>query len=242
MSLRSYVGFNTNRSALTEAIDPTTTLNVPFGGIFNMSLEDQRFIKNPVYISASTTATSGGSNVSSLAVNTPTCSSGDLLLAFLASANTGRTYTSSGWTTENSLTVGNSMAVLSKIAAESEPSSHTFTISGGSASTNGIMICIKNWLQYTVGNFEDAADGNTITIPDDSSIEKLFIFYFCNNGADRSWSVNGLSEFQVQLNNTNSPSIDVDAIYRTSPNTSLTYTVTQTDGGANSDVITLVIK
>jgi hypothetical protein len=243
MSLRSYVGFNTNRSLLTEAIDPTTTLNVPFGGIFNMSLEDQRFIKNPVYISASTTATSGGANVSSLVVNTPTCSSGDLLLAFLSSgADTGRTYTSSGWTTEKSLTVGLSMSVLSKIATESEPSSHTFTISGGSASTNGIMICIKNWLQYTVGNFEAAANGNTITIPDDSSYEKLIIFYFCNDGANRSWSVNGLSEFQVQLNNTNSPSIDVDAIYRTFPNTSLAYTVTQVGGGTNSDVITLVIK
>jgi hypothetical protein len=242
MTLKSYIGFSTDRNIVTESTNPTTISNLLFGGVFNMSLEDQRYTKNSVYISASTTGTSGGASVSSLAINTPTCSSGDLLLAFLASSVAGRTYTSSGWTTENSLIVGNSMSVLSKIATGSEPASHTFTLTGGTSSTNGIMICIKNWLQYTVGNFESAANGNTITIPDDSSYEKLIIFYFCNNGSGRSWSVDTLSEFQIQLNNTNSPSIDVDAIYRTFPNTSLAYTVTQVDGGTNSDVITLVIR
>ena len=239
MSLRSYIGFSSTGSSITDSTDPTTVSNFGFGGTFNMSLEDYYGIIPALYITGSTQASSSGSSVNSLTVNVPTNNRGDLLLAFLASNATGRTYTSSGWTTEKSLTVGNSMAVLSKIATESEPSSHTFTISGGSASTNGIMICIKNWLQY---NFESAADGNTITIPDDSSSQKLFIFYFCNNGSGRSWSVNELSEFQIQLNNANQPSIDVDAIYRTSQNTSLTYTVTQSGAGTNSHVVTLVIK
>jgi hypothetical protein len=241
MSLKSYIGFSTERSTFTEASDPTVRISSSFGGVSNMSLADYEYNRVPLYINANTEATSGGINVSSLAVNTPANSEGDLLLAFIASDSTSRTYSSTGWTVERSNTIGFSFSVLSKRATISEASSHTFTITGGSASTNAIMLCIKNCTSYVVGSFGAAADGQNITVPNDSGSRKLIIFAYGNIGGGKSWSIAEISESQIQLNNTDAPSLDVDAIYRTFSNTSLTYTVTQIGGGSNSYGISVVL-
>lgn len=242
MSLRNYIGFATDRIGITTATNPTSASSPLFGGIFNVSLEDQQYTKTPAFINNSTTATSGGANVSSLAVNTPTHSEGDLLLTFIASVATTRTYSSSGWTVERSNGTGFSMSVLSKIATSTEPASHTFTITGGTTATNAVMVAIRKWSSYSVGNFSANNAPVDMTAPDDSSNEKLLLFSAGNSGSGRSFDIGDVSEFQIQLNNTNAPSLDIDAVYVTTPTSSTVYSGVQTGGGTNSIGIIVLIK
>lgn len=242
MTLKSYIGFSTSKTAkraITESSNPTVISNISFGGVFNMSLEDYYENSNPPYIKGST-QNSSGTGVFSLAVNVPTNSSGDLLITFLCTDNNTRTFSSSGWTVEAQSTLGPSFSVLSKISSGAEPSSHTFNITGGDAVAGGVMVCISRFKSYTIGSFGSQSASPSVSVPDDSSDQKLILFAFANNGSGRSWDITGISEFQLQL--INDPSLDVSAIYRTAENTSLVYTTTQTGAGSNSYGISVVVK
>jgi hypothetical protein len=244
MSLRSYIGFTTNRTTtLASGRNPTTLPTVDFGGVFNTSLEDYDFTKNGIYISSSTTATSGGANVSSINVNAPSgIGEGDLLLTFIGVNNSGRTISSPGWSTETSINGGYVLSILTKRASASESSSYTFTITGGTANIQAIILCIKNCNLTNFGSFGANTAPVPISIPDDTSEEKLILFFASNIGSGRSYNVDGINEFQIVLLNVNAPSIEIRGIYSLFPNNSLNYIVAQDGGGTNSYGVGGILK
>jgi hypothetical protein len=243
MTLKSYIGFSTSKTSkqtVTESSDPTVISNIPFGGVFNMSLEDYYENSNVPYIKGSIQNSSGGVSVSSLAVNVPTNNVGDLLITFLCGDISTRTFSSSGWTLESESIVTPSFSVLSKVSSGSEPSSYTFNAAGGTVKISGVMVSVSRFKSYTVGSFGAQSGSPVVSVPDDSSDKKLILFAYSNNGSARSWNINNISEYELQL--INDPSLDVSAIYRTSQNTSLVYTATQSGAGSNSYGISVVVK
>lgn len=235
-------------SGISSTTDPETiSYRSGFFGIFGCNKKDLDFISNNSqvpYISAKTSATTA-SSVSSLTINTAQCSEGDLLLVFGGTDGTSRVWSSEpGWTLETqspAFGVNPVLVVYSRIATGSETSTYTFDFTGGTGRTALIMICIKNWKSYTVGSFGAQANPPTISVPDDSSNEKLLLFFIGNDGSLRSWNILGISEFEISLVNSD-VSLDLSAIYRTSSNNSLSYTTTQTGAGSNSHGLTIVVK
>jgi len=242
MSLRSYVGFQTatNRITISDTVDPRTAItSISYGGIFNISKEDYDYTRQDIGITSSRAVTSGTSPTT---VPSPTSNNGDLLLAFCCSRPAARTFSSPGWTVEaESTTEQPSLSILSKRSSGSEPSSYDFTLSGASDSFDVIIISIANCNLYTIGTFGSQNNPPTISVPDDSSTEKLILFFIGNDGGNRSWDINTINEFQIE-SLTSIQSSDVSAIYRTSSNTSLSYTTTQVGGGSNSYGISVVLR
>lgn len=244
---RSYIispnaGISTSVT-ITDATNPEVNPHSSISyGIFRCNKTDLDFISsnsNTPYISAKTSATTGA-NVTSLSINTPQCSAGDLLLVFGGTVNSITWLSESGWTLETQSGLTPTLVVYSRIATDSEPSTYTFDVNPGVELTL-IMICIKNWTSYTVGTFGAQANGPTISVPDDTSTKKLLLFFIGNNGNARSWDIDTITEFQISLVNTNA-SLDLSAIYRTSSNTSLSYTTAQSGAGGNSHGLTIVVK
>jgi hypothetical protein len=231
-------------SSINSTTNPELNPNPSvFYGIFGCNKKDLDFISNTKvpYISSKTSATIG-TTVSSLAINTPSCSAGDLLLCFGGTKSASRTWLSEvGWTLETQSSVQPNLVVYSRIATNSEPSTYTFDITGGDSQITLIMICIKNWNSYTVGSFGAQNNPPTISVPNDTSDKKLLLFFIGNDGNNRSWDVNTITEFQISLVNTD-VSLDLSAIYRSSSNTSLSYATTQTGAGANSHGLTILVK
>lgn len=241
MTLRSYVGFSTNILAISPSTNPTVGTFSVFGGIFNTSLEDYYFNKIP-YVKGSTSAF-GNVGSTSLSVNLPTNSGGDLLITFFSTKSLSRTISSSGWTVEaQNSAVDPTLCVLTKISTGSEPSSYTFNITGGSAACSAVIVCLSRQTSYTIGSFGAEANGPTVPVPDDTEDEKLILFSIVNSGASRSWDISNISEFQLQLVNTDGPSLYVSAIYSLYSNTSLSYPTGQSGGAGNSYGISVIIK
>ena len=230
-------------SSLSDATNPETASYLSgFFGIFGCNKKDLDFISNTKvpYISSKTSATAA--SVNSLAINTPECSEGDLLLCFGRTKDATRTWLSeAGWTLETQSSLTPNLVVYSRTATNSEPSTYTFDMSGGTDVMTLIMICIKSWNSYTVGSFGAQSNPPTISVPDDSSDKKLLLFFIGNNNNNRSWDINTITEFEISLVNTTN-SLDLSAIYRASSNTSLSYATTQTNGGTNSHGLTIVVK
>lgn len=229
-------------SGLSAATNPETISYLSdFFGIFRCNKKDLDFISNTKvpYISSKTSATSA--SVSSLAINTPSCSEGDLLLCFGGTLDPLTWLSEAGWTLETQSSLQPNLVVYSRTATNSEPSTYTFDVSGGNSKFTLIMICIKNWSSYTVGSFGAQANPPTISVPNDSSDKKLLLFFIGNDGGSRSWDINTITEFEISLVNTIN-SLDLSAIYRASPNTSLSYATTQTGVGSNSHGLTIVVK
>lgn len=232
-------------SGLSAATNPETISYLSgFFGIFRCNRKDLDFISNNSkvpYISSKTSAQLAES-ATSLAINTPSCSEGDLLLCFGGTSSAKTWLSEAGWTLETQSSLTPNLVVYSRTATNSEPSTYTFDISPSATSEfTLIMICIKDWNSYTVGSFGAQLTGPTISVPNDTSDRKLLLFFIGNNGSSRSWDINTITEFEISLVNTVN-SLDLSAIYRASPNTSLSFATTQTGAGSNSHGLTIVVK
>ena len=230
-------------SGLSAATNPETASYLSgFFGIFGCNKKDLDFISNTKvpYISSKTSATAG--SVTSLAINTPSCSAGDLLLCFGGSKDVTRTWLSeAGWTLETQSSFTPNLVVYSRTATNSEPPTYTFDMSGGTDVMTLIMICIKNWNSYNVGTFTIQSAAPIISVPNDSSDKKLLLFFIGNNGSGKSWDVDTITEFEISLVNITN-SLDLSAIYRTFSNASLSYPTIQAGGGSNSHGLAILIK
>lgn len=104
----------------------------------------------PVVFRAGTATNGGASAVSSLTMNTPAGTAlGDLLIAALTwTAGSVTPSTPSGWTEIGTLTIGagTNGVLYSKSAGASEPSSYTFSFSGGTAYICGIELAYEGAL------------------------------------------------------------------------------------------------
>lgn len=246
---RSYIisptaGISTNIGISTTAnpeVNPSSSIVF---GIFRCNKTDLDFVytnSQVPYISAKTSVSSNG-GLSSVTINTPQCSAGDLLLFSSApAASTGTWSSASGWTLEKQSGFSpNNMPIYSRIATGSESPTYTFNYSV-STNLNGIMICIKNWSSYTVGNFGAQSNPPTIPVPDDTSTKKLLLFFISNDGGGRTWDITTINEFDILTLGLNS-SLQLKSIYRASSNTSLSYATLQDGAGSSSHGITIVVK
>lgn len=214
-------------------------------GIFGCTRKDLDYISannfNIPYISDKTTALSGGTISSPITINTVSCEPGDLLLV-IGSLTNPRTWSSeAGWTLETQSNLTPSIAVYSRIATGTENSTYSFDWSGASSAGNMTMLCIKKYSSFNVGSFGAQNNPPTIPVPDDASDKKLLLFAIANDGGGRSWDISTISEYQI-VDLQSDGSLDVSAIYRTSSNTSLSYTTTQNGAGGNSHGLTIVVK
>lgn len=245
---RNYIGFNIDKEYVLETVNPTIGISsVGLNwGILDTSGFDLTYSKKNLlpYVVGSATSTSGGINVSSITFNTPTNSSGDLLLAFLATNNSNRTFSSSGWVVEKSTIVAPSFSVLSKTASESEPSPVTFTITGGTASVNGFCVSIKNWNKYYVSEF--GAQNNSPLIPTAGTIplnavNNLLLFGIGNDGNGKSWTMDNIDEYTIGSLTANAPSLELESIYPRYGELQREYNTTQTGTGSNSHGISVAV-
>jgi len=216
-------------------------------GIFKCIKKDLDYISrnnfNIPYISDKTTASTGGAAPQSITINTVSCEPGDLLLV-IGEVNNNRTWSSeAGWTLETqSPSTPPNIVVYSRIATGTENSTYSFDWTAAGASSHITMLCIKKHSSFNVGSFGAQANPPTIPVPDDASDKKLLLFAIANNGNGRSWDINSITEYQIVDLQQDDGSLDVSAIYRTSSNTSLSYTTTQTGAGSNSHGLTIVVK
>lgn len=245
---RQYVGIVTEGT--TSSIVPIDPANITtasfYQGILHTNLTDYNFASDKItqpYIVG--TATSTRATVSSIATLTPSYQAGDLLLLFASNSGGagGRTYTGPvGWTTEKTTALAGESyaAVWSKTATASESASYTVTVVGGTSNVGTVMLSIRGWSSDAFSDFSTSSNTPTITVPDDSSSKKLLIFYIASGSVSQTWDVTGISEFQTASVTTNA-SLDVSSIYRTSSNTSLTYSTTQTSGASSGKALAIVI-
>lgn len=239
---RQYIGLVTS-----PTISDTTNITLALStevynfGILNNSIKNYNFTEDRVFpYIVGTSSTVSSASTTSISISAPSNQEGDLLLMFFAGGANSRTFSSVGWTTEKSSTTP-SLALFSKVATSSE-SNYTITISGGTSTVKGAAISIRNWNTNVFGDFTaSSANDPTVSVPDDASSRKLLLFFFGGSSTGQDCDISTISEFELYFSSATACSMDISGIYRTSPNTSLSYTATNSGGNTSNKASAVVI-
>lgn len=245
---RNFVGIVSNVSPVISVVNPSvgiSSLGVNWGILHN-NISDSSFnTDNTVPYIVGTATSASGALLSSVVVNTPANNTGDLLLAFITSKVSGRTFSSSGWTVERQNSTNTpSQAILSKISTGSENSTQTFTVTGGTSEVACALISVRSWNNLYVGEFGAQANPPTVPLAGVPSelYRNLMLFFIGNDGNGRSWDINNISEYTISLLNAQPPSLDLAAIYNEPIDVALdSYATSQSGAGANSYGINVII-